>query len=100
MRQDGRMNPALRTRGPQHVDVQDAVLLVGRAGDAKPDRRIEALEPLLRGDAYGEAGVELGGSDEPLAHRLAAKPLAAHRGDGEHAPDRRFAVLAARFDQT
>src|SRR5205085_1595941 len=91
---------ALRTRGPQHVNVQDAVFLVGRARGAKPHRRIEALEPLLRRDAHGQAGIELGGSDEAEAHSLAAKALRTHRSDREHAPNRRLGALAARLDQS
>jgi hypothetical protein len=71
----------------QHVDVRDAVLVVGITHGDESERAVEMCEVRLRGDADRHAAELLRHARLPAQHELAPEALVAERRRRQHAAD-------------
>src|SRR5665213_2826306 len=77
-----------RRRGSQHLDVHNAILVVGRGGRGEAELAIEALEVALRADPDRAPRPELFQARHRLAHEDPPAAAAARRARRDDAADR------------
>src|SRR4030095_15663934 len=82
----------------QHIDVRDAVLIVGQRRRSKAKARVERFQLLLCVDPDRLPGPCLRRTRDALRHQHATQSDAAVRMKRQYAPDRRLGELAPRVE--
>src|SRR5450830_1982588 len=87
--------PIFKATSAEHVDVEDAVFVVGIADGDEAEALIEFFQALLGADADAVAGVLVFGAADAFGDQFAADAGSARGGRGQNAAQRHFVVLGA-----